>query len=148
MLRMNLRYRSGSDELFTKVLREFVREYSGKEASTEDFARVVERVAPGDWRWFFDAWIYGAQLPTYRWSYRVEPDARGFRVSLTVKRSDVDDAFALAVPMRFDFDGGRQALSLVMVRQPEQTWTEVVAMKPREVFFAPDHSVLGHFRRE
>ena len=49
------------------MLRDFVHEYDGKAASTEDFRRVLERNRGGDWGWFFDAWIYGADIPSYRW---------------------------------------------------------------------------------
>jgi len=148
MLRSMLRYKTHSDDLFVKILRDYVHEYSGKEASTDDFRRIVEKNAPGDWSYFFNDWIYGAELPTYRWSWSAEPDPKGFRVSVTVKRSDVPDDFVMPIPVRVELDGGKFATFFIVAKQPEQTVTQILSVKPRNVVLAPDHSVLGNFRRE
>ncbi|HEX6641654.1 MAG TPA: M1 family aminopeptidase, partial [Thermoanaerobaculia bacterium] len=87
MLRMLLRYTTQSDELFVKVLRDYVHEYSGKSASTADFQRVLERDAPGAWGWFFDSWIYGADIPSYRWKYDVAQADGGYNVTVSVDRN-------------------------------------------------------------
>ena len=144
MLRMLLRFRSGSDDLFIKVLLDFVYQYSGRRPSTADFQRVLERDAPGDWNWFFNAWIYSAEIPTLTWSYRVEPDA----VAVTVKRSGVSDDFALIAPVRIEFDGAPPMMIFVPVRQSEQTIRQSVPARPHSVIFAPDHSLLARIRRQ
>ncbi len=70
MLRTILGMRTGSDELFVKTLGTTCSEYDGKAASTEDFRRVLERnVGGNDMGWFFDAWIYRAEIPSYTWKY-------------------------------------------------------------------------------
>ena len=148
MLRMMLRAKTHKDDLFVKILRDFVKEYSGKSASTADFQRIVERDAPGDWRYFFDAWVYGAEIPTYTWHYKVEPSAAGARLTMTVKRSDAGNDFVMVALVRVEFDGGRAGTFFIPLNQTETNVTRDLPAVPRSVIFAPDHSLLAKIRRE
>ena len=78
MLRGMLRDQTGSDQAFLDVLRDFLHTYRGQAPSTGDFEAVLARHVPGDWSWFFDEWVNGMAIPTYRWSYEVaaSPDRR------------------------------------------------------------------------
>lgn len=149
MLRTTLRLKTGHDDVFIKILRDFVKEYSGKDASTADFQKIVEKNAPGDWSFFFNAWVYDSAIPTLRWSYKVEPNpAGGAKLSLTVKRSGVRDDFVMAAPVRIELDGNRAGVFFIQIRENEQTVTRELPSVPRNVVFAPDHSLLANIRRE
>lgn len=148
MLRTMLRYKTKSDETFVKILRDYVHDYAGKEASTEDFQRVVEKDAPGNWDFFFNDWIYNTELPTYAWNYRVEPDPKGYKLTVNVKRSGVPDDFVMPVPVRVDFDGGKVGYFFVVPKAAETTSTQVLAAEPRKVTFAPEHSVLANIKKD
>jgi hypothetical protein len=149
MLRTMLRMKTHSDDVFIKILRDFVKEYSGKDASTADFQRVVEKNARGDWSFFFDDWIYDSAIPTIRWSYKVEPSASGgAKLTINVKRSGVRDDFMIAAPVRVDFEGNRTGVFFIQISKNEQTITQELASAPRNVVFAPEHSLLANIRRE
>lgn len=148
MLRTMLREKTHSDEVFLKILHDFVHDYSGKLASTEDFRKVVERDAPGNWGWFFDAWIYGAEIPTLRYSYKVEPDGSGFRLTLNVKRADVTPGTMFIAPVRLEFDGNKQATFFVPIKDETTTVQKQIPMSPRNVVLGPDHSLLANIRKE
>lgn len=148
MLRETLLAKTHSDDTFVKILRDYVKEYSGKQASTADFQKIVERDAPGDWSWFFNQWIYGAEIPTIRWSYRVEPDGSKYKLTITTKRSDVSPDFMIVAPLRLEFDGGKVGTTFVVIRNDEQTTTQMLPAQPRNVVFAPNHSLLANIRKE
>jgi aminopeptidase N len=148
MLREILRARSHNDDAFLKILREYVRQYDGKEASTADFQKVVESTVGSDWNWFFNDWIYSAEIPTVRWSYKVQQDVNGAKLSLTVKRSDVPPDFIFLVPVRVEFEGGKSGYLFVNVKDNEQTITKDLPMVPRNVVFAPDFSLLANIKKE
>src|SRR5438046_5008951 len=143
MLRMLLRFKSGSDDLFVQVLRDFVHQYSGKRASTADFQRVLEHDVPGGWSWFFDHWIDGAEIPTLRWSDHIEPADRGYRLTVTVRPGDVGDDFTLIVPVRVDLEDGRSTTLLMTVNKGQQAMTEIFPVKPRGVVIGGEHSLLA-----
>jgi hypothetical protein len=149
MMRMMLRYKTHSDDTFIKILRDFVKEYSGKEASTADFQRVVEKDAPGNWSYFFDAWVYDSAIPTLRWNYKIETTSTGgAKLTVNVKRSGVRDDFMIVAPVLIEFDGGRVGTFFMPIRKNEESVSQDLPSVPRKVVFAPDHSVLANIKRE
>lgn len=149
MLRTMLRFKTHSDDTFIKILRGFVKEYSGKDASTADFQRVVEKNAPGDWSFFFDAWVYSSAIPTVRWNYRIDPNSTGgAKLTVNVKRSGVRDDLMMVAPVRLEFDGDRAGIFFMTIRKNEETVSQELPAVPRKVVFAPDHSLLANIRRE
>lgn len=148
MLRAMLQQKTHNDDLFVKILRDYVHEYSGKRASTADFQKIVERDAPGNWSWFFDDWVYGAEIPTVRYSYKVEPDGSAFRLTMNVKRSDVSPNFMLIAPVRLEFDGNKVATFFVPVKEESVTIQKQIPMQPRSVVLGADHSLLANIRKE
>jgi hypothetical protein len=149
MLRTMLRYKTHSDDTFIKILRDYVKEYSGKDASTADFQRVVEKNAPGDWSYFFDAWIYDSAIPTLRWNYKIDPTATGgSKLTVTVKRSGVRADSMFVAPVKIEFDGGRAGIFFMAIGKNEESVTQELSSVPRNVIFAPEHSLLANIRRE
>ncbi|MGA8806336.1 MAG: M1 family aminopeptidase, partial [Thermoanaerobaculia bacterium] len=149
MMRTLLRFKTHSDDTFIKILRDFVKEYSGKDASTADFQRVVEKDAPGDWSYFFDTWVYDSAIPTLRWNYKVDPlSTGGVKLTVNVKRSGVRDDFMIVAPVLIELDGGRSGIVFMHIKQNETTFSQDLPSMPRKVVFAPEHSVLANIKRE
>jgi hypothetical protein len=117
MLRiMMLDLKTMSEEPFKETMRDFYASYEGKRASTGDFRRVVERHMGIDMGWFFDQWVYGTALPTYRVAWRSEPMADGqYRVRLQVAQEGVPDDFLMYVPVTLDLGKDRVARLRVKV---------------------------------
>jgi Peptidase family M1 domain len=140
---LHMLHRLLGDPLFFSVLREFVREMKGKHASAEDLRRVIERNAPGDWNWFFDAWIYRGAIPVYTWRYDVTPAGNAFDVTIRLQRRDVGSGFKAMIPVKID-----DAVFVIDNDRDEQSVTKRVASRPKSVIFAPEHSLLASVRRD
>ncbi|HEV8630308.1 MAG TPA: M1 family aminopeptidase [Thermoanaerobaculia bacterium] len=141
MLRVLLREKSGNDDTFVRLLRTFVAEHRGKAASSEDFVATLGRVAPADWRWFFDQWVYGTAIPTYQWRYEVsQRDGKPLLV-LEVRQSGVPAGFRMPLPV--DFGGDRHGQVVVLVDEPEERFEIPLPAQPRRVELAPGHAVLA-----
>lgn len=150
MLRGMLRDATGSDQAFIDVLRDFVRTHRGSYASTQDFEAAVARRVPGDWSWFFDEWVRGTAIPTYRWSYDLAstPNAEGqYVVNLKVRQSDVPAGFKMSVPVVVDF-GRKTVRQRVMIDEVEETFRLAFPERPRGVIVNQDGEVLSKTRRE
>ncbi len=151
MLRGMLRDATGSDEAFLDVLRDFLRTHRGGVASTRDFEAALTRRAPGDWSWFFDEWVRGTAIPTYRWSYEIagSPNAEGkYVATLKVRQSDVPDGFKMSVPVAVEFADGRTERQRMMVDEAEEMFSLAFPARPKGVTFNPESEVLAKMRRE
>jgi hypothetical protein len=116
MIRMMMWDRKTGDENFKATMQDFVRTYSGKAATTEDFKAMVEKhMTPemdfeGNHRldWFFNEYVYGTALPTYKIDSAFDKDVNG-DVVMTFKltQSGVDDKFRMIVPIYLELADGR-----------------------------------------
>jgi hypothetical protein len=147
MLRGMLRDQTGSDQAFLDVLRDFLHTYRGQAPSTGDFEAVLARHVPGDWSWFFDEWVDGMGIPSYRWSYEVAPGGAGGAVAtLKIRQSDVPAGFRMSVPVAIEYPDGRTERRRVMVDQPEESIPLNLPERPRSLTFNPGSEVLSKTR--
>ncbi|MFW6175804.1 MAG: M1 family metallopeptidase [Acidobacteriota bacterium] len=148
MLRVMLRNLTKSDEMFVKVLSDFLERYDGKAATTQDFIDSLTDTAPGDWQWFFDQWVYGTAIPTYSWDWDVERGEEGQDVlALTVRQEGVPEGFRMPVPVKVNFGRGQEGQAVVLIDEPEETFRLPMPARPRNVELNPDHAVLAKVDR-
>jgi hypothetical protein len=117
MIRMMMWDRQSGEQDFKRMMKDFVTTYSGKAASTEDFKAIVEKhmtdqmkgFGNGSMDWFFDEYVYGTALPTYRLdAASFNTDANGNVVmSLRLVQSGVDAKFQMLVPIYLELADGR-----------------------------------------
>ena len=116
MIRMMMHENREGDKQFKETMQDFVNTYRGKAATTEDFKAIVEKHmtqdmdAEGNHKmdWFFNEYVYGTQLPSYKTDYSFEAGADGtFVMNLNVAQSGVDDKFRMVVPVYLELDDGR-----------------------------------------
>jgi len=116
MIRMMMYDKQNGDKQFKESMQDFVHTYRGKAATTEDFKAIVEKHmtqdmdAEGNHRmdWFFNEYVYGTQLPSYKTDYSFDTGADGtFVMNLNVAQSGVDDKFRMIVPVYLELDDGR-----------------------------------------
>lgn len=151
MLRGLLRDETRNDQAFVDVLRDFLAKHQGGFVSTKDFQAAVGRRAPGDWSWFFDEWVDGTAIPSYRWSYKIAPapDADGkWPVALKVRQADVPAGFKMSVPVVVDFGNGKTERRRVMMDAAEKSFTLAFSEKPKSLIFNPDSEVLAKVKKE
>ena len=116
MVRMMMHNNREGDKPFKDTMQDFVNTYRGKAATTEDFKAVLEKhMTPemdlqGNHKldWFFDEYVYGTQLPSYRFDSSFENAADGSVVfNFTLSQANVDAKFAMLVPIYLELDDGR-----------------------------------------
>jgi hypothetical protein len=115
MIRMLMRDPRTGDKQFKEMMQDFVRTYSGKAATTEDFKAMVEKHITEEMDlegnhkmdWFFNEYVYGTQLPTYKLdsSFDIGPDG-DVVFSFKAAQSGVDEHFRMAVPLYLELTDG------------------------------------------
>src|ERR1700691_1719202 len=116
MVRMMMWSGKTGDQNFIATMHDFVQTYSGHAATTEDFKAMVEKhMTPdmdldGNHRldWFFNEYVYGTAIPTYKFEYTFQKDANGDTVfGFKDTQSGVDDKFRMVVPIYLEMADGR-----------------------------------------
>ena len=147
MLRSLMRAEYGSpgepDQAFIDMMHEFMERHRDTPASTESFKAVAEKHMTkkmdlqqnGRLDWFFREWVWGTQVPRYNFKYEVQPAEGGkFKVQAEITQSEVDENFAMFVPIFADFGNGMVRLSQVAILgNSTKTYTLIVDRQPKKV---------------
>jgi hypothetical protein len=116
MLRMMMADNRAGDQNFKDMMRDFVKTYSGRAATTEDFKAMVEKHMTAEMRqtgqgkmdWFFDEYVYGTALPAYKLDYSFDNGPEGDIVlNVKVAQSNVGEQFRMLVPVYLELADGR-----------------------------------------
>lgn len=115
MLRMMMWNRDTGDTKFKAMLRDFIETHRNSPISTDDFKAAVEKhMLPemdvnGDktMNWFFNQFVYGMELPTYRFEQSVAKKDGQTIVRIKLIQSGVSDGFKMLVPIYVEFEDGR-----------------------------------------
>ena len=112
MLRMMMyKQGQGGDAAFQAMMKDFVQTHYNQAVSTEDFKRSVEKHMTkemdidknGKMDWFFDEWVYGTEVPAYKFEYSVSKDGM---LNGKLTQSGVSDKFVMLVPIYLDMGKG------------------------------------------
>lgn len=111
MIRMMMYDQKDGDLKFQIMMRDFIKSHFNQDVSTEDFKAIVEKhITPkmdidqnGKMDWFFDKWVYGTEIPSYKFEYKITNSNGKGILSGTITQADVSDDFAMVVPIYLDF---------------------------------------------
>lgn len=134
-----LRHYVGDDEAWWRALRAFNLEFRYSNATTEDFAAVLERETKTSWKRFFDEWFYGTGYPQLSGSVRAH--ARGITVDV---RNEPSDKTPFHVPLDVSWKAGKESGSRRVWLEPGANSIEIeLPSKPRDVAIHGLEHVLG-----
>ena len=112
MLRMMMyKQGQGGDAAFQTMMKDFVQTHYNQDVSTEDFKRSVEKHMTkemdidknGKMDWFFDEFVYGTEVPAYKFEYTVSKEGV---LNAKITQSGVSDKFVMLVPIYVDMGKG------------------------------------------
>jgi aminopeptidase N len=141
------------DAAFIAMMRDFVQIHLFKHASSESFQAVVEKhmtpamnlAGNGKMDWFFDQWVYGTDVPRYKFDYELVPGQDGkVRLKATLAQSGVGEKFVMGVPLYGDFDGRQIRIGSVrIVGNTTSNIDVLLPQKPRKVAINSNFDVLA-----
>jgi hypothetical protein len=114
---LEMMYWSTQDQetTFKRSMQQFVTQYSGKAATTEDWKASMEKTMPkwmdlrGDGKldWFFDEYVYGTELPHYTISSDFSVVNGVTSVHLKLAQSNVSQNFVMLIPLYLQLKDGQ-----------------------------------------
>ena len=150
MLRMMLTdLATGDDSRFRDMMRQFVLDHRNTPASTRSFEAAVTRAFGEPMDWFFDQWVYGVDIPTYRPELDVSPvtdQPSPFLLHGTIRQEDVPDTFRMPVPIVVQF-AEHPTMTYDVWVDADQVDVEIpLPAEPSNIEFNYQHAVLAHVR--
>ena len=145
---------TGSGQEFFTMMSDFVKQYTNKAATTEDFMRVASAHfanAPigkmfglKDLNWFFQQWVFEAKYPSYRMEYTIESGENNQAVvSGSIFQENAGQNWFMPLPVVFKFPGGQVGRAAVYANGPEAAFKIPLPMKPSSVELDPDYWILS-----
>lgn len=145
MLRnMLLDVKTMNEDGFKKIMKEFFTTYQGKEATTKDFQKIIEKNINQDISWFFDQWVDGTDIPEYHFAYKSKKGQDGkYIASVRIMQKNVPADFRMSVPIKIVFEGGGIArLRVMMTGEKAEFDLPPLPLEPKEIIFNDLESVL------
>jgi aminopeptidase N len=154
MLRWLMWDRKTGDQNFKTMMQDFVKSHYNDNASTESFKAIVEKHMTPDMdlegnkrmNWFFNQWVYGTDVPRYRFDYTLTTESDG-KVTLRgkVTQSDVSPNFKMVVPIYLDFGKGIVRLGTipVMGNMTTEEFQVKLPEKPKRVMINYHYDILA-----
>jgi len=134
-----LRETMGKDK-FDLLLRKFLEDYRGKNASIDDFERLASQINVGPLRYFFAQWVEGTGVPEFTIDYQIIRTRAGkFRTRGTVKQTL--DTLRMPVQLMLRAEGDNQTTTTLIEGKSEDFDFESNG-QPIEVVVDPNHKIL------
>ena len=134
-----LRETMGKDK-FDLLLRKFLQDYRGKNASIDDFERLATQINVSPMRYFFAQWVEGTGVPEFTIDYQIIRTRAGkFRTRGTVKQTL--DTLRMPVQLMLRTEGDNQTISTDIEGKSEDFDFESNG-QPIEVVVDPNHKIL------
>jgi peptidase M1-like protein len=139
------------DERFNTLLHTLMTKYSYRALSTKDLQREVEAVMTKSMdleggrsmEWFFDEWVRGTGIPSYRVQFTVRNTEKGFVVSGKLFQDNVPHSFLAPVPLYAGSTAGRATyLGTVVASGPETSFRFISKIDPHKIVIDPQLTLL------
>jgi tetratricopeptide (TPR) repeat protein len=127
---------------FDQVLRTFLNEYRGKNASIDDFEKLTTRIAGQNMRYFFARWVESTGVPEFTADYQIIRTRGGkFIARGTVKQNYDNLRLPLDVQLRSEGEGGSKTVT-VKVEDASADFNIESDGKPLNVNIDPGYKLL------
>ena len=140
---------TGDDARFRALMRAYATDHVGGAMSTQSFETAVADAFGKPMDWFFDQWVYGVEVPTYRPDLKVSPQVDSpapFVLHGRIRQEDVSEGFKMPVPIRLTFDDRPPMIHRVWVDADEVRVELPLPAEPNRVEFNAEHGVLAKVR--
>ena len=140
---------TGDDGRFRTLMRGYAADHLDGVMSTRSFEAAVDRAFGGPMDWFFDQWVYGVEVPTYRPDLdvsQVVDSPSPFVLHGRIRQEDVSEGFRMPVPIRLTFDDAPPMVHTVWVDAPEVAVELPLPARPARIEFNAQHAVLAKVR--
>jgi aminopeptidase N len=129
------------DDAFFGGIRAFYKEWKFMKAGTDDFQRAMEKAAGRDLQRFFDAWVFGSDIPRLKFSYRVS------ETEATVRFDQLGEGVEVPITVTVTYVSGVSESTIVQVADKQTERTIPLQGRVRTITANADNAALVEIDR-
>jgi len=130
------------EQKFNQLLRNYLQQYRGKNASIDEFEKLTTQVAGVPMRYFFARWVEGTGVPEFTTDYQIIRTRGGkFVTRGTVKQNYDNLRLPLELQLRAEGEGGLKTVT-VQIDDASADFNIESDGRPLEVVIDPNHKIL------
>lgn len=130
------------DQKFNQLLRTFLEQYRGKNASIDDFEKLSTQIAGQPMRYFFARWVEGTGVPEFQTDYQIIRTRAGkFIARGTIKQNYDNLRLPVEVQLRSEGEGGTKTVK-VDIEDASADFNIESNGKPLAVIIDPNYKLL------
>ncbi len=133
MLRELVIARTGDDEKFWGILREYRSRYRGKVAGTPEFVALVNETLGENTVWFFNQWLWSTEMPSLAWSWEVRDAEHGVELVVDVEQDAAQTPQHVILPLSVTLADGTERVAHVEVDEGRGELVLPLEKEPRKV---------------
>ncbi len=126
---------------FNQLLRDFLDQYRGKNASIDDFERLATQVNGANLRYFFAQWVEGTGVPEFQVDYQIIRTRGGKFVTRGTVRQNFE-TLRLPVELALRTEGGEVLSTNVRMEEKSEDFSFESTGPPVEVLVDPNNKIL------
>jgi aminopeptidase N len=130
------------DRLFWKCINKYYEVYGGKNASTIDFEKIVEKVTNNDMHVFFEQWLFESGHPKLNIGWKYNPRKKSITMVIKQMQSSL---FEIPLEISLLQVSGPQ-LNHLEIRQKIETFEIAVKSKPSRIVADPNINLLFEWK--
>ncbi len=126
------------DTIFQKGIQTYYKMYKGKNASTEDFKKVMENVSKENLHIFFNQWLYTPGHPVLQGKWRYDSNKKTFTLNINQMQD-----FLFQFPLQIGIiENGNLVLKTIQIDKRNINVIIPISTKPQSVQLDPDVNLL------
>lgn len=140
-----IRYILDNDDLFFKILRNYINRYGNSIATGEDFREVLEVESGMDFSCFFNQWYYGEGYPRFSLNWIQQGDSVIFISEQTTTVPSVTPFFRTPFDIEIIFVDGRVKRHRFLQDEPSEQFSIFSEGVVQDIRFDPDNHILKSY---
>ena len=130
------------DQKFNQLMRTFLEQYRGKNASIDDFEKLASQVSGSPMRYFFARWVESTGVPEFQTDYQIIRTRAGkFIARGTIKQNYDNLRLPVEVQLRSEGEGGSKIVK-VDIEDTSADFNIESTGKPLAVNIDPNYKIL------
>ena len=130
------------EQKFNQLLRTFLQQYRGKNASIDDFEKLATQVAGQNMRYFFARWVEGTGVPEFSADYQIIRTRGGKFVTRGTVKQNYDN-LRLPVEVQLRSEGADNLKTVkIDIEEASADFNIESTGKPLEVIIDPNYKLL------